>query len=296
MKVEKLPEMQFYTPLFRIGDSPVFIENDLRFTNFRSEGENYLRMMDVITVKGRKDAGYLAFSPYLSAGGINYRSDLHDDRFNLVRELGVKSTAVLKKDGGKYTSYLIPSVSLFYRGLDYKPGEIGIFDGIERLDDGKFAAFGAEWFLAGDAGYTGRVSLENVYSFDRGEFEESRLKYDLQITPLIFIEGENEWNFADREYRFGVNDLVFRSGRNGYSMGNRYDRESGTSGISGKFSRVVDENWRFAMGVQYDIHSGGFSRKTFEVWRKLHCWEVNFEVSSDDEDFSFFVTAYPILF
>lgn len=295
LKVEKLPELQFYMPFFQVADLPLFLENDLRLTNFYKEDESHLRLMDVLTVKGRKDAGHWTFTPYLSVGGIGYRSDLYEDKFNLVREAGAKVSATLKKDSGRYTGYFTPAVSLFYRGLDYRQGEIEPFDRIERWNDGKFINLQTDWFFTGDAGYIGRVSLENVYSFDREAFEGSFLKYDVKLTPEIYVEGENEWDVTGRAYKFGVNDLVFQSGRFSYSLGNRYDEESDTSGIISKLGHTVNENWRYVLGVQYDINSGGFTRKSLEVWKKLHCWKLNLKITADDEDFSFFIMAYPIL-
>ncbi len=296
LKVEKLPELQFYTPPVKIGNSPVFIENDMRLTNFHKEDKDHFRMMDILTLEGRKNAGHLTLTPYATVGGIDYRSDSCEDKFNLLREFGAKASMSLKKNHGRYTEYFVPSFSFFYRGLDYEPGEIESFDRIEKLSDGKFAGMRTEWFFTGDEGYLGRISLENIYSLDREKFEESNLKYDVKITPQFSIEGENEWDITNTEYTFGVNDLVFHSGKYDYSVGNRYDDESGTSGIMGRFMHTVNENWRYALGLQYDINEGSFTRKSVEVWRKLHCWELNFKVSADEKDYSFYVTAYPILF
>lgn len=294
LEVEKRPELQFYTPLIKIYDLPVFLENDLRLTNFHKKDEDYVRMMDILTVKGKKDAGYLTFAPYVSIGGINYHSDVDEDRFNLLREFGGKISTTLKKDHTGWMEYFTPSISFFYRGLDYEPGEIETFDRIERWNDGKFVNLQTDWFFAGDEGSPGRISLENIYSLDRGQFEGNLLRYEIRITPKLSIEGEDEWDITDMDYRFGVNDLIYQSGKYSYSLGNRYDDESDSSGIVGRFTHLVNENWRYTLGLQYDVNEGSFTRESLEVWRKLHCWELNIRLSDKDGDFSFFFIAYPI--
>ncbi len=294
LKVEKLPELQLHTPYVQLGEIPLFLENDLCLTNFYTEEENCIRAMDILTVKGRKNAGYLTFAPYVSLGGVSYNSDVYGDRFNLVREVGTKVSATVKKSARRYTGYFTPAVSLFYRGINYKRGEIKPFDRIEEWDDGRFLNLQTDWAFMGRDGYLGRISIDNAYSFDTDEFDRSFLKYDLQLTPHIYVEGENEWDINDERYRFGVNDIVFQYGRYDYSIGNRYNEEDDTSGIAGRFEHRVNQNWRYALEMQYDINSGSFTRKSFEVWKKLHCWEMNFSLTVDENDFSFFIIAYPI--
>ncbi len=296
LKVEKLPELRFYSPPFRIGNKQLYMENDLRLTNFHREGEDNIRIMDIVTLKGRKDTKYMTLVPYVSIGGISYHSREHEGRFNLLGESGAKVSATLKKSRGEYTEYFSPSVAFFYRRLDCEPGELEPFDMFERLNDGKFLNLRTDWAFTGSEGYLGRISMENIYSIDREEFEENSLGYELKITPQLRLEGENEWDVTNMKYTFGVNDLVYSTGKYGYSLGNRYDSESAVSGITGRFTHVVNENWRYAAGLQYDINKGNFTRKSIEIWRKLHCWELNLKVLADNEDFSFYVMAYPILF
>ncbi|MBN1445401.1 MAG: LPS-assembly protein LptD [Candidatus Omnitrophica bacterium] len=293
LNVEKIPEVRFRTPFLRMGNSPLFVENDFRLTNFYKEGEECLRAADRVKVSVSSLTGLFSVSPYISAAGINYSGSM-EDRFNFMSEAGVKVSAAMKKQHEGYTGYFSPSLSVFYRGLDYEAGEIEYFDGLERLNGGRFVNLGLDWFFHGKTEYLGRVSVENVYDIDRGAFDGNLLKYDARINPRLHIEGQNEFSFSEGEYRFGVNDLVADFGKYSYSIGNRYDGESGISGIEGRFGHALNENWRYGIGAQYDIESGGFSRAKLDVWRKLHCWEMHFRISADEDDFSFYLVAYPI--
>jgi hypothetical protein len=253
-----------------------------------------LRAADKIKVSASYPAGPLSVSSYMSAAGVNY-SGSAEDKFNFVREAGVKLSAAMKKQHGGYAEYFSPSLSLLYRGLDYKAGEIEYFDGLERLSDGTFVNLGLDWFFHGAAGYLGRISVENVYDIDNVEFDGNFLKYDAKINRYFYVEGQNEFNLSEGEYRFGVNDLIADFGKYSFSVGNRYDEESGISGIEGRFAQTLNENWRYSIGAQFDIESGGFSRTRLDLWRKLHCWEMHLKISADEDDFSFYLTAYPLL-
>ncbi|HOL22056.1 MAG TPA: hypothetical protein PLQ41_04275 [bacterium] len=294
LNIEKLPEIRFYTPYFQIGEGPIFLENDFRFTNFYKEDENYLRIMDIFTLKGALEMGGLTFSPYLSLGGIEY-SEETDDRFNFFREAGVKFSTTLKKEHRILTEYFSPSLTFLHRELDYKKGELEYLDYFERMDNGNFLNIGLDWFLKEEEDYIGRVSLENFYDIDSERFDTCSLKYDVKLTPYLYIEGKNEWDVDGEKYLFGFNDIIFNSGRYSYSIGNRYDEENSVSGIEGKFSQVINELWKYSTGIQYDINSDDISRAFLEVSHKIHCWELNISISGNKDDFSFFVMVYPFI-
>ncbi len=293
LNIEKMPELRFYTPFLRMGNSPVFVENDFRLTNFHKDDRECLRAADRIKISAPTSAGLLSVSPYISAAGINYSGSM-EDKFNFMSEAGVKVSAAMKKQNDGYTGYFSPSLSFYYRKLDYEAGEIEPFDAFERLNGGGFANLGLDWFFHGATGYLGRVSVENVYDVEKGEFDGNSLKYDVRINRHLYVEGQNEFNISDGKYRFGVNDMAADFGKYRFALGNRYDEDNDISGIEGRFGHTLNENWRYSIGAQYDIESGGFSRSRLDVWRKLHCWEMHLRISADEDDFSFYLLAYPI--
>ena len=294
LNIEKLPEIRFYTPSFPIVEGQIFLENDLRFTNFYKEDENYLRLMDMLTLKGSKEIGHLTFSPYLSLGGIEY-SDERDEKFNFYREVGAKFSTTLKKEHSGFTEYLSPSLTFFHRGLDYKSGDLEYFDDIERMEEGNFLNIGMDWFFKDKDAYIGRVTLENLYDIDNAKFPLCSLKYDIKLTPSMYIEGDNEWDISEGRYLLGINDIIFNSGRYRYSIGNRYDEEGDISGIEGKFSHVVNELWRYNIGLQYDVSSDNISMASFDIWHRMHCWVLDIGISGNKDDFSVFVMIYPFI-
>ncbi|MCM8761973.1 MAG: hypothetical protein NC929_01460, partial [Candidatus Omnitrophica bacterium] len=263
-------------------------------TNFYKEDENYIRVMDILTLKSRKDMGVLTFSPYLSLGGIDYSQEA-DERFNFLREAGVKFSTILKREHRNFTEYFSPSLTYFHRDMDYKKGDIEYLDSIERMEPGNFLNLGMEWFFRDENEYIGRLSVENFYAIDTEKFDTFSLKYDVKLTSNMYIEGENEWDLDREKYLFGFNDIIFNSGKYSYSIGNRYNEESNISGIQGKFSYVINELWKYSTGIQYDVNSGSITRASLEVWHKIHCWELNISISGNKDDFSFFIMIYPFI-
>jgi len=108
------------------------------------------------------------------------------------------------------------------------------------------------------------------------------------------VAGENEWNEGGRRYSFGVNDIIFNSEKYQYSVGTRYDEQGDVSGISTGFSHNVNDVWRYAVKFYYNAEESSFDRQSMEIWKKLHCWELNIKITRDDRDFSFYIIAYPI--
>ncbi|MCX8082038.1 MAG: hypothetical protein N3D17_01365 [bacterium] len=294
LNIEKLPEIRFYTPSLQIAESPVFLENDFRFTNFYKDDENYLRIANILTLKGCSEMGVLKFSPYLLLGGIDY-SESENNRFNFLREVGIGFSSLMKKEHINFTEYFSPSLTLFHRELDYKKGELEYFDFLEKMDEGSFLNFGLEWFFRNHDVYTGMISIENFYDIDNEEFDTSSLKYDIKLTPYIYIEGNNEWDINEEKYLFGVNDITFNSGKFRYSIGNRYDEESNISGIEGRLSYIIDESLKYSIGLQYDINSDNISRVSFDIKHRIHCWELNIGISGNEDDFSIFIMLYPFI-
>jgi len=294
LDIEKIPELQFYTPFFQVNGSPVFLENNFSLTNFYKGGDYYLRSMDMLTLKTEKDMGGFLFSPYLSFAGSGYRYP-EENRFNVMGEAGTGVSVLLKKEKSFATEYFRPAVSIFYRGLRLERGELEYFDRMEDMNGGKFARTSMDWSFWGREGYLGRIAVENLFDMDRGGFEENLLKYDIRVTRNLHVSGDNKWDMGRKRYLFGVNDLVLDYEKHGYSFGTRYDRDGNISGVAGELRHEVNDAWRYVFKTHYDVEEGSFARQSLECWMKMHCWELNFRITREDEGFSFYVFAYPIL-
>ena len=294
LKIDKFPEIRFSTPFFPIGGSRVFLGNDFQFTNFYKEDDNYIRILDMLTLKQQIQTGVLTVSPYLSLGGVEYLWE-EEDKFNFVREAGVGFSSLLKKEHKSFTEYFAPVITCFYRELDYNKGDLEYFDFIEQMESGYFVNIGIDWFFKKENDYMGRVSLGNLYDIEKDRFSVASLKYDIKLTPSVYIEGKNEWDISGKKYLLGVNDIIFNSGKSSYAIGGRYDNESNISGIEGRFGYRSNEFWRYSLGLQYDVNDANIAKTSFNLWRKLHCWELNLSVSASRDDVSFFVMIYPLI-
>jgi len=291
--IEKMPEIRFFTPEHRVPRLPVFFENDLRITNFRKEGEYWQRSMDTARISARKKAGRLLLSPYLSLTGADYRNS-GDSIFNFRGESGASASMLLRRNEGDFTGYIRPSLSIFRRDSKYDPGELEPFDREETLDDGTFAALGMSWSSWEKDSCLGSVSMDSVYSLDDGRFRETILRYSLRIGERITVSGDNEWDFGSEGSSFGVNDIIYESGRYRFNLGTRYDDQGDVFGLAAGFRHDVNSMWRYSMKLFYDVEENSFNRQSLDIRRKLHCWELNLRIDRDDDGFSFYIFAYPV--
>lgn len=293
LNIEKLPELRFYTPSFKIPGTPVFFENDLRATNFYKEKEYCLRSMDIVTLKTRKEKSGFVLSPYLSFAGVDYRRS-DENRFNFMWEAGTRLALLMQKEHERVKEYFVPSLALFHRHSRYKKGELEYFDRTELMEEGNFANLSADWSFWSPGGSVGQVAVENLYDIGNNSLEENILKYDVKISQNIHITGNNEWNAGRRKYLFGVNDIILDSSKYRCSFGTRYDDEGDIFGITAGFQHNAGDLWRYSLQAHYDIDAGSFARQSAEFWKRLHCWELNFKIERDAEDFSFYIFAYPV--
>lgn len=250
--------------------------------------------MDILTLKGYGSTGYFRYSPYISLGGIEYSYD-EEEKFNFYREAGIKLSTMLVKKYSTFTEYFIPYLTLLHREMDYEREQLEYFDKIEEMENGNFLDIGMDWFYKKEKGYLGRITLNNIYNIDNNQLNLCSLKYDISLASFLSIEGKNEWDISENRYLFGVNDIIFKGEKSSYSIGNRYDYESDTSGIEGKLTHIISEDWKYSTGIQYDFNSDDISRVSLNVWHKLHCWELNVGISGNKDDFSVFIMLQPFI-
>ncbi|MCK9265681.1 hypothetical protein M0P98_02180 [bacterium] len=293
LNIEKIPELRFYTPILKVPQTPIYLENDFRITNFYKDKEYTLRSVESLTLSTRNESGYFVFSPYISLAGVDYRNS-EENRLNLLGEIGLKSSILLKREETDFVGYLNPSFSLLYRTAKYNKDKLEYFDRVENINNGLYAKTALDWSIWRYEKYPQIISFENLYNITNKDFEETTLKYDFKITKNISLLGDNQWDMVKGKYVFGANDMVVDYKDKQFSFGTRYDEQGDISGINAGFNHSVGSSWKYAINLCYDVNDASFNRRTIEIWKKLHCWELNMKIRKNDEDFSFYIFLSPI--
>lgn len=295
LNIQKLPEISFYAPLYKIPSFPAYIKNDFRTTYFFKSGREYLRTLNCVTLETKKPVGALSVKPWISLTTAHYHNT-EKDMFNLTKEFGVEMSALFQRTWGRnIREYFVPSLAVLYRGNNYKSSELPHFDPYDMLDNGTFVDLTLDWNFWKDNKWYGKVNFKNSYDVNKGRFADYFLKYEFDITKHVSIEGENIGNYSTGEYLFGVNDLILHIRKVTCSVGTRYVQED-VWGVESQFKHSIGRNWKYGIGLFYDFKKDSLIRQTYQIERVLHCWTVNFQIGKSENDFSFFFSAIPTAF
>lgn len=296
LNIEKLPEVQIFSPFRQISTLPIFFSNNLSLTNFNYNDDEYFRAFEKFVVESRKNLGYFTLSPFASFAGIDYRYS-SDDNFHYISEAGVKLSTTLMKKRREKESFFTPSVALFNRFTKCKISQLPQLSPFEEMKNGKFFEVSFNWDFFEKSEYTGNISISNLYDFNRDEFNNTYFDYSLKINKNLSILGDNKFNFNEGIYEFGINDLVFNKDDFKFSFGTRYEDESDIFGIENWIEKRINKNWKYRIGFYYDFETDNIALQSYEIWRKLHCLTLDFKISKDRDNVSFYIIILPsILF
>ena len=296
LQIEKLPELRFYTPFLQISDAPVYFSNNFQLTRFSVENEDeYLRILESFSLTHKKNLRFFSLKTWASLSLVDYYTK-YEEKFNCPKELGVELSTLFKKNYGKnIEEFFSPSISLLLRGANYKSSQLPYFDINESFENGKYMSLDLDWNFWKENNYLGRISIENLYDINRDNFSETYLKYEGNLTNYVSVQGENSFDFGSGDINFGVNDVTFEKNKIKCSVGTRYLKDE-IWGMENWFESKFRGNWKYRLGFYYDFKHSNLTSQSYEIWRKLHCWVVNFKISRDENDTSFYVVFVPTIF
>ena len=290
LNVEKVPEIRYFLPYYPLSSIPVYFTYDFRFTNFYKEKENYLRILNDFDFTFKKNFDYFTLKPYFSLSAINYlNSDFN--KFNFITETGINFSSIFTNRNISF----IPSFSFYTRTVNQKPENLIKFDEFEEKNNGNFFGINLKWDLNSETDLTGDIEIENEYDIGRNSFGNIFLKYEFE-NKRFKIEGDNEYDIENKLYKFGVNSISYEKEKYKFSIGTRFENESDTSGIETWFEQKLKNDWRYRIGFFYDFDSEKLTNQTYEIWKNIHCLTIDFRISKDEKNFSFYVFVLPSVF
>ena len=296
LNTEKLPEFQIFTPFRRFPSIPLFFSNNFSLTNFNYNDDEYFRLLERFTLKNKTNLRYFTLSPFFSFAGLDYRHS-SNDKFHYISEAGIKLSTTMIKNKKEKMSIFTPSVSLFNRFTKCKISQIPDLTPYEEMNNGKFIGVNLDWNFFERREYTGNIFISNYYDFNRDEFDSTSFDYNLKISKNLLISGENKFDINEGIYKFGVNDLIFEKEKSRFSFGTRYEDEEDIFGVETWYEKRINPDWKYRVGIYYDFETDNIAIQSYEIWRRLHCLTLDFKISKDRENLSFYVIILPsILF
>lgn len=294
LKVEKLPEIRYLIPYIQFSGIPLYFTNDFRLTNFYKEDKNYFRILDIFDLTFKKDLRYFTLKPYFLLSFVDYESS-DFDKFNYIGEFGLSFSTIFKNNFLNKDIFFIPNISFYTRKVNHKPTQLIQFDEFENKNNGNFFAVNLRGDLNSENGIYGNFEIENEYDIGRNLFGNLFLRYEFG-SKNFKIEGDNEWNIEDGLYKFGVNSISYEKEKYKFSIGTRAEYESDIFGIETWWQQNIKNDWKYRIGLFYDFDSEKFLIQTYEIWKKIHCLTLDFRITKDKENFSFYFFVVPSIF
>jgi len=290
LNVEKVPEIRFFLPYYPLYSIPLYFSYDFKLTNFYKEKENYLRILNDFDFTYKRNFNNFTLNPFFSFSTINY---LHSDfdKFNFITEIGLNLSSVFL---GKNLTF-IPGFTICTRVVNQKPENLIKFDEFEEKNNGNFCRINLRWDLYSEKDLTGNIEIENEYDIGRNSFGNLFLKYEFD-NKRFKIEGDNEYDIEKRLYKFGVNSISYQKEKYTLSIGTRIEDESDIFGIGTCLEQKLKNNLGHRIGLFYDFDSGKLTNQTYEIWKNIHCLTVDFTITKDTENFSFYIFVFPSVF
>jgi len=297
LNIEKLPELRFFSPYIPISESiPLYLKSNFQLTHYLKDDKEYVRGIENLIFESKKNIGFFNVKPFLSFSSATYYENSEGEKQNFPAEIGVEFSTFLKKDyNPNTTGYFSPSISFLVRRTDYKPSQLPYFDTTELFDTGKYVKLDLNWDFLKENEYIGKVNFTNFYDINRKEFADTFFKYEVSLSKSFKIIGENIWNFTDEDYIFGVNDFVFEKDKFKYLVGPRYMKNE-VWGLENWIEQKIGKNWKYRFGIYYDFREDGNVVQNYEIWRTIHCWDIDFKITKDENDTSFYIVFIPTAF
>ncbi|HOJ40576.1 MAG TPA: hypothetical protein PK644_08970, partial [bacterium] len=228
LTVEQLPGFRFFLPLLPVGESPVYLSNDLEVGHFEVDGKESVRVVNSTTVEAGENIGVFKVKPWMSFSALEYTGS-GSEIFRHPVELGLKISTLLARDlKHRYQEQLIPSLVLINRSFLSPEPDLPVYDNYELLTSGRFAGFDLDWNLWRQDTWMGHASVRSLYDLGRQKFADTVFNYELHPTGRVAFTGTNIWDFSEGSYRFGVNDVSVEGKGYRCSVGVRYQEKEVT--------------------------------------------------------------------
>ena len=313
---EKLPEVTFDLPSYKIGKTPLYFKSQTKFSNLANKNATPSNLDDDVV---RVDAynqlsfpqklAFLAVTPHVGVRETYYSKDKNGDSldprtaFYSGIDVSTKfyrmfnlATNFLGLDINGLRHVITPVVKYAFINEPTVPRhKLQTFDLIDTVERVKRFSFELVNKLQtkrkNKTVDLARLKVTTDYNLVRGVETGkgfSEFLFDLELIPYAWLRMESEVIYEPRHSKFkSANfDISMDLGKErALGMGYRYERGGGkelTMGFSWRFS----PKWKFRMYERYqfaDSRERGLKEQEYAISRDLHCWTLDFAYNISKE-------------
>jgi len=312
-ETEKLPEILFSMPGFKLGDAPLYLNNEMKFSNFNSKNAVPSDSSADVSVT-RFDTYnklslpakflFLQVSPYVGVRETFYNQDINNEglwrsprtTFYSGVEMSTKfyrlfnvSSHFLGMDINDFRHIITPTVKYAYTHEPTIPSSrLKQFDEIDSITRGnKFTLELENKLQTKDSDKktidfaTFRVTTDYNYK-PKGATGSSfsDFLFDLELIPYAWLRVDSDATYdhvGDNFKTINLDVYANLGEERSFGLGHRYERKGGKE-LTSELSWRLNPKWRYRVYERYQfagVRKEGLREQEYTITRDLHCWEVD---------------------
>jgi lipopolysaccharide assembly outer membrane protein LptD (OstA) len=313
---EKLPEIAFDLPSYKLGGSPVYFKNRSQFANLANKNaspsdvdDDVVRLDTYNQLSLPTKIFFLQLTPYAGERATYYTKDLEGNSLDprtifysgldlstkFYRFFDVESD-FLSLDIHGLRHIISPAIKYAYNHQPSIPKDkLQVFDDIDTISQGKKVILELVNKLQTKRDkkkvdlLTFKTSTE--YSFVRTEEIGkgfSDILFDLELLPYAWLRVESDVTYEPKQDNFKtINlDAVCEFGKDrSFGLGHRYERKGGNE-LTSELNWRLNPKWKVRIYERYQFASArnkGLREQEYSVSRDLHCWTLDFAYNINKE-------------
>lgn len=305
---EKLPEITFDLPSYKLGASPFYFKNQTKFSNLTNKNatpsnldDDVVRFDSYNQLSLPQKIAFLSVTPYLGLRETYYSKDTNGDnldpRTTFYSGIDVSTkfyrifnvvTNFLGLDINGLRHVVTPLVKFAFNNEPTVPRyKLQTFDLIDTVEEVKRFSFELINKLQtkrdNQTVDLARLKVTTDYNLTRGQETGkgfSDFLFDLELMPYAWLRMESEVSYEPRHSKFRTAnlDFAFDFGKErSLGFGYRYERKGGKEFTMG-FTWRFNPKWKFRVYERYQFAASrkrGLKEQEYAISRDLHCWTLD---------------------
>ncbi|MCX7702497.1 MAG: hypothetical protein N2234_00115 [Planctomycetota bacterium] len=249
-------------------------------------------------VSAPTDISFIRLNPYLASSFTSYSRAFYSDEEVSRAESSagfIFSTLLWRCYNNRTLHSILPSLSYFHRfALTLEPDEVPYYDELEQVEKEQYVELAIVNLLQVESRRC--LDFRSAYRIDARNGRD-RLYLDVNALPFTFLALLASFNFSGdslslltRRLRVAVNHKKWDfSVEDYYLRGMRHL-------LTFRLGASYEKRWAPSLLYQYDIIKKEYSKISFSLTHRLHCWIIEFGCEydnvNDERRFTFYLSPF----
>jgi len=316
-QIEKLPDLSYNLPSYRLGETPLYLNNQSSFVNLNQKNAvpspssadvSVTRFDTYNQLSLPSKIFFIWISPYVGVRETFYNKDINGSTLwsnprtilysgaemstKFYRLFNFKSH-FLGTDINDFRHIITPTINYAYNdNPTIVPSELKQLDSIDAIDRNNKITLGLENKLQTKDAKKKTVDFATLLITTDYRLKPkggngssfSDFIFDLELLPYSWlrIESDATYDHFSDSFRTANFDAYADLGKERtFGIGHRYERKGGKE-LTSELNWRLTPLWRFKVYERYQFAAArnqGLKQQEYTIARDLHCWEVELTYS-----------------